>query len=95
MSEEAQCASSTMSQLEQTIVDRARAHLAGVSVFYIRAKAGTAEEVDRRGYERDHAAMNALLELGHWRDGGMSEAGRSALLAVEVEAAVALRDYCS
>lgn len=82
-------------QLEQTITERARSHLGGVRAFYAKAKAGTAAEDDRHDYQRDHAAMNALLELSHWRDSGMSEAGRAMLFAVEVEAAEALRDYCA
>jgi hypothetical protein len=86
--------STPMTQLEQTITERARAHLAGVRAFYAKAKAGTAAEGDRDAYQRDHAAMNALLELAHWRDSGMSAEGRDALLAVEVEAAEALLDYC-
>ncbi|HFL2835920.1 hypothetical protein ACR3H8_33375 [Pseudomonas aeruginosa] len=84
-----------MTQLEQTIAERARAHLAGLQTFYAKAKAGTAVEDDRRDYQRNHAAMDALLELRHWRDSGMSEAGRDALLSVELEAAKALRDYCA
>jgi len=82
-------------QFDKTLVERARAHLDSVCAFYTKAKAGTAVEEDRCEYQRNHAAMNALLELAHWRDNGMSEAGRNALLAVEVEAAVALREYCS
>lgn len=84
-----------ISQLEQSLVERARGYLSGVQDFYTKAKLGTAGEQERRDYERDHAAMNALLKLGPCRDSGMSEVGRNALLAVEVEAAVALRDYCS
>lgn len=82
-------------QFDKTLVERARAHLGSVCAFYAKAKAGTAVEDDRREYQKNHAAMNALLELAHWRDSGLSEAGRKALLAVEVDAAAAFRDYCS
>lgn len=84
-----------MTQLEQTIFERARDHLAAVLAFYGKAKAGTVEEDDRHDYSRDHAALYALLEFGHLRDSGMSAEGRTALLVVEDDAAAALRDYCA
>lgn len=61
-----------MTQLEQAIAERARAHLEGVQAFYAKAKAGTTVEDDLRDYRRNHAAMGALLELRHWRDSGMA-----------------------
>lgn len=84
-----------MIQLEQTIIARARDHLSAVRAFYTKIKAGTTDDDAQDDYRRDHAALYALLEFGHLRDSGMSAEGRTALLAVEDDAAAALRNHCA
>lgn len=84
-----------MNQLEQTIIERARDHLNAVKAFYTKVEAGVTEDDARDEYLRDHAALYTLLEFGHMRDSGISAEGRNALLAVEDDAAAALRSHCA
>jgi hypothetical protein len=77
-----------MTQLEQTIIERARGYLAGVRAFY--AKVDQADEHDREDFQNNHAGLTALLEFGHMNDCGMSPEGQAELLAIEADAAAAI-----
>lgn len=81
-----------MNQLETTLIELARQHLAAVQAFYAKLQAGTADEEDRNDYGADHGALFALLELGHLADSGMSAEGAQALRVIEDEHAAAVRE---
>lgn len=76
-----------MTQLEQTIIERARGYLSLVCAFY--DKGDSADEHDRDDFQSNHSGLTALLEFGHLADCGMSPEGQAELLAIEAEAAEA------
>jgi len=78
-----------MTQLEQTIIATAQRHLAAVQAFYAKFSAGTADNDDRDDYQGDHAALYALLEIGHLSESGMSPDGIAALQSIEDDATAA------
>jgi len=80
-----------MTQLEQTIIATAQRHLAAVQAFYAKFSAGTADNDDRDDYQGDHAALYALLEIGHLSESGMSPDGIAALQSIEDDATAAFR----
>jgi hypothetical protein len=80
-----------MTQLEQTIISSAQRHLTAVQAFYAKTIAGTADNDDRDDYQGDHAALYALLEIGHLSESGMSPEGVAALQSIENDAAAAFR----
>ena len=80
-----------MTQLEQTIIAIAQRHLAAVQAFYAKVCAGTADNDDRDDYQGDHAALYALLEIGHLSESGMSPEGVAALQSIENDATAAFR----
>ena len=61
-----------MTQLEQTIAERARAHLAGLQAFYAKAKAGTAVSPVSQLQQGIHGGMVALVVAAVILDSGAS-----------------------
>lgn len=73
-----------MHQLEQTIIKAARGELQR-----LRAPSSTSE--DRDDALAAFQALNALVMLAHIQDSGLSENAIKELLAIELEAAQAIR----
>ncbi|MGY8832497.1 MAG: hypothetical protein ACKVIS_23780, partial [Pseudomonadales bacterium] len=77
--DEALNADPALPQLEQTIIQSATNRFEAVMSYFEKIKDGTADQDDGEQFNRDYAALSAVLELGSLRDGGMSLAGRAIL----------------
>ena len=89
--DEALNADPALPQLEQTIIQSATNRFEAVMSYFEKIKDGTADQDDGEQFNRDYAALSAVLELGSLRDGGMSLAGRAILRKLEEDSRAAYR----
>lgn len=80
-----------MNQLEQTIIREANNYLSSLKAFYEKTQTAVPTEGARDQYASDHAALCALLVLGHIKDSGMSTEAIAAMQAIENEEAASFR----
>lgn len=85
-----------MTELEQTIVANAQQELAAVLVFYRDKAAGIAEEDFNDAWLTflgHFHAMNALTQIAHQAESGLSEESRKALLQVVADHSAACQAF--
>lgn len=77
---------STITQLEQTLIDISTDYLAEVLGYSAKRRQGnvTAEDAeDAEAFAESHIALTTLLQLAHLAQSGLSEDARTALLDIE------------
>ena len=80
-----------MTKLETTLLNLAHQHLAWVISFLELGSRGQVRPEDEEEFLKCGAALDALLELGHLADSGMSEGAVKRMLEVEGRHAVIMR----
>ena len=74
---------STITQLEQTLIDIATSCLADVLAYSTKRKEGSVTAEDAEAFEEYHIALMTLVQLAHLTKSGLSEDARVALLDIE------------
>lgn len=80
-----------MTKLETTLLNLAHQHLAGIICLLEVGSGGKVRAEDEESFLQSSAALDALLELGHLADSGMSEEAVKRMLEVEKKHAALLR----
>ncbi|MCU9527494.1 nucleotidyltransferase family protein [Pseudomonas mosselii] len=76
-----------MTKLETTLLNLAHQHLAELFCLYELGSDGKARPEDQEGFVQINAALDALLELSHLPDSGMSEEAVTRMLEVKARRA--------
>ena len=80
----------TITPLEQTLIDQARAHQKARAAYYPKYQAGPVSEDDQADYLKHSGALTGLLELAHFKS-GLSDQAAEQLHQVEEEDAAVFR----
>lgn len=82
---------STITQLEQTLIDIATNCLADVLGYSAKRKQGSITAEDAEAFDENHIALTTLVQLAHVTKSGLSEDARVALLDIEESETALLR----
>lgn len=74
---------STITQLEQTLIDIATNCLADVLGYSAKRQQGSVTTEDAEAFEENHIALSTLVQLAHLKQSGLTEDARTALLDIE------------
>jgi hypothetical protein len=74
---------STITQLEQTLIDIATNCLADVLGYSAKRQRGSVTAEDAEAFEENHIALSTLVQLAHLKQSGLTEDARTALLDIE------------
>ncbi|ONN71076.1 hypothetical protein [Pseudomonas oryzihabitans] len=86
---------STITQLEQTLIDIATHCLADVLGYSAKRKQGSVTAEDAEAFEENHVALSTLVQLAHLKQSGLTEDARDALLDIEESETAVLRALVS
>lgn len=86
---------STVTQLEQTLIDIATNCLADVLGYSAKRKQGSVTAEDAEAFEENHVALSTLVQLAHLKQSGLTEDARDALLDIEESETAVLRALVS
>lgn len=82
---------STITQLEQTLIDIATNRLADVLGYSAKRNQGIVTAEDAEAFEENHIALMTLVQLAHFTHSGLTEGARTALLDIEESETALLR----
>lgn len=82
---------STITQLEQTLIDIATNCLADVLGYSDKRKQGSVTAEDAEAFEENHIALMTLVQLAHLAQSGLSADARAALMDIEESETARLR----
>lgn len=74
---------STITQLEQTLIDIATNCLADVLGYSTKRQQGSVTAEDAEAFDENHIALMTLVQLAHLTQSGLSDDARAALLDIE------------
>lgn len=74
---------STITQLEQTLIDIATNCLSNVLEYSAKRSQGDVTAEDAEAFEENHIALMTLVQLAHLTHSGLTEDARTALLDIE------------
>lgn len=82
---------STITQLEQTLIDIATNCLADVLGYSAKRQQGSVTAEDAEAFEENHIALMTLVQLAHLTQSGVTGDARAALLDIEESETALLR----
>ncbi|MDT3722644.1 hypothetical protein [Pseudomonas oryzihabitans] len=82
---------STITQLEQTLIDIATNCLADVLGYSAKRQQRSVTAEDAEAFEENHIALSTLVQLAHLKQSGLTEDARTALLDIEESETALLR----
>lgn len=84
----------TITPLEKTLIDQARAHQKELAAYYPKHHAGPFNEENHADYLKHSGALTSLLELAHFKS-GLSDQATEQLRQIEVEDAATFKLHFS
>ncbi|MDU4254548.1 hypothetical protein [Pseudomonas sp.] len=83
----------SITQLEQNMIDKARAAQEHAEEFYRQHKAGKTDAEDYEAYQSQYHALSTLVAFAHEKDSGLSVEAIQQLRDIEDAEAAAFREY--
>lgn len=86
---------STITPLEQTLINMAEGCLGYVQQYHAKRKLGSATADDAETFEENHIALTTLVHLAHMGDSGLTDDARNKLRDVEQKEAWLLQSLAA